>query len=384
MQAIQKSERGSIPAIETTLLRIVVVFRVTGAGWLVFLAAVSLLTEEPRVDPQTRTLITLSAVVVAVVWTVVTVALAQGNPAVLTRPWFLMVDLGLAAWTAIAPSLVRADSFFAGGYPISSAFLVSATRGMTATVLVAMFVAGSSVAGVRFASARAAEVVAINLLAPVVVAWGFRALRRHDQQRREAEAALAEEQARRARADERAEMAAHLHDSVLQTLALIQRRVPENRDVVRLARRQERALRAWLSGGPALNLTNMLSTALTRVAEEIEDEHDVLVELSTAGDIALDDDRIAGLVLAAREAMANAARFSGADRIYVLSEAGDGQIRLVVRDRGRGFDPESIEEDRRGVRDSIIGRLERIGGRAEIHSQPGRGTEIDLYLATPT
>lgn len=179
-------------------------------------------------------------------------------------------------------------------------------------------------------------------------------------------------------------MAAHLHDSVLQTLALIQRRVPENRDVVRLARRQERALRTWLNGGPALNLSNMLSTALTRVADEIEDEHDVLVELSTAGDISLDDDRIAGLVLAAREAMTNAARFSGADHIYVLSEAGDREIRLVVRDRGRGFDPESIDDDRRGVRDSIIGRLERIGGRAEIHSQPGRGTEIDLYLAAPT
>lgn len=383
MTETQPRDQRRFPAIEATLLRIVVVFRVLGAGWLVFLAAMALLTEEPRVDARVRTVLVLSAVAVAVIWTVVTVVLARRNSEVLTRPAFLVIDLALAAWTALTPSLVQSNSFFAGGYPISSAFLVSATRGMTATVLVAVLVAVASVGGVRYASARAAEVLAINLLSPVVVSWGFGAIRRHDEQRRLAEEALAEERAKRARADERAEVAAHLHDSVLQTLALIQRRVPENRAVVRLARRQERELRAWLNGGPPLGAANMLTTALTRAAEEIEDEHDVLVELSTAGDTVLDD-RVAGLVLAAREAMSNAARFAGVDRIFVLSEAGDGAVRLVVRDQGSGFDASAIAGDRRGIRDSIVGRLERLGGRAVISSVPGKGTEVDLELGAAT
>jgi signal transduction histidine kinase len=300
---------------------------------------------------------------------------------VLSSPAFLVVDLALASAIALVPALVRTESFFVGGYPISSAFLVAATKGMTATVLAAMLVAVSSVAGVQYASARAAEVLAINLLAPVVLAWGFGLIRRHDEERRKAEGALAEERAKRARADERAEMAAHLHDSVLQTLALIQRRVPENRAVVRLARRQERELRAWLNGGPALGTGNTLNTALARAAEEVEDEHDVLVELSTAGDATIDE-RLSSLILAAREAMANAARFGGVDRVFVLSEVAEHGVRLVVRDQGVGFDPAEVADDRRGIRESIVGRLERLGGSATIHSQPGQGTEVDLQIGS--
>ncbi|HEX9863468.1 MAG TPA: hypothetical protein VGC03_00720, partial [Acidimicrobiia bacterium] len=230
------------PPIEATLLRIVVVFRVIGALWLVTLAVLVLMTEEPQIDSQTRTSLILGTIALAVSWTVITVVLARRRPKVLGSPLFLVVDLVLATATALVPTLVRTESFFVGGYPISSAFLVAATKGTTATVLVALLVAGSSAAGVRYASARAAEVIAINLLAPVVLAWGFGVIRRHDERRRRAEEALAEERDKRTRADERAEMAAHLHDSVLQTLALIQRRVPENRAVVRLARRQEREL----------------------------------------------------------------------------------------------------------------------------------------------
>jgi signal transduction histidine kinase len=369
------------PPIEATLLRIVVVFRVIGVLWLVSLATLVLLTEEPNIDPQKRTVLVLATVAVAVTWTVVTVILARRRPEVLSSPPFLVVDLALASATALVPALVRTESFFVGGYPISSAFLVAATKGMTATVLAALLVAVSSVAGVRYASARAAEVLAINLLAPVVLAWGFGLIRRHDEERRRAEGALAEERAKRARADERAEMAAHLHDSVLQTLALIQRRVPENRAVVRLARRQERELRAWLNGGLALGTGNTLNTALARAAEDVEDEHDVLVELSTAGDATIDE-RLSGLVLAAREAMANAARFGGVDRVFVLSEVGESGVRLVVRDQGVGFDPAEVADDRRGIRESIVGRLERLGGSASIHSELGQGTEVDLQIGS--
>ncbi|HEY4607207.1 MAG TPA: hypothetical protein VIH55_06120, partial [Acidimicrobiia bacterium] len=167
------------PPIEATLLRIVVVFRVIGALWLVTLAVLVLMTEEPQIDSQTRTSLILGTIALAVSWTVITVVLARRRPKVLGSPLFLVVDLVLATATALVPTLVRTESFFVGGYPISSAFLVAATKGTTATVLVALLVAGSSAAGVRYASARAAEVIAINLLAPVVLAWGFGVIRRH-------------------------------------------------------------------------------------------------------------------------------------------------------------------------------------------------------------
>lgn len=373
--------KQTIPAIETTLLRIVVVFRMVGALWLTSLAVLTLLTD-PITDTVGQAMIVWSAVAIAVVWTAVTVVFAYRRPAALGSWGFLVVDLILATWVAMTPGLIGTDVFFAGGYPISSPFLFATTRGLTATIVPALAVAVASAVGVNQANARALEVVTINLLSPLVVAWGFGTIKTQDLKRREAEDALAAERTKLALADERAEMAAHLHDSVLQTLALIQRKSPEDRDVTRLARRQERELRAWLNGGPTLAAGNTLSRGLIRAAEEVEDEYDVIVEMSTAGDRELDD-RSAVVILAAREAMTNAARFAGVDRIYVLSETSGDRIRLVVRDQGAGFDPEGVSEDRRGVRESIVGRLERLGGTATIRSSVGDGTEVELSIGEP-
>lgn len=377
MRTPSESSEDPIPAIETTLIRIVVVFRAVGAVWLIALAMLVLATAEPGVAGS-RLSIVVSAIVIAVAWTVVTFIAAYRRPSLLGNWVFLAVDIGLAAWVAMTPSLVGTEVFFAGGYPISSPILVATTRGLLPTIVPALVVALASAFGAS-GSARVAEVLAINFLSPLVVAWGFSTIKTQDEKRREAEEALAEERTKLARADERAEMAAHLHDSVLQTLALIQRKAPDNRDVTRLARRQERELRAWLNGGATLTTGDSVSAALMRAAEEIEDEHDVLVEVSTAGDAKLDD-RKSGVVLAAREAMANAARFSGAERIYVLCESDGSGLRLVVRDSGCGFDADSVSDDRRGIRDSILGRLERMGGTATINSEVGGGTEVELRI----
>lgn len=366
-----------IPAIETTLIRIVVVFRIVGAVWLIALSLLMLATAEPEIIGTTMTIV-LSAMVIAVSWTVVTVVVAYRRPSLLRNWGFLAVDIALAAWVATTPSLVGTDVFVAGGYPISSPILVATTRGLVPTIAPALIVALASAFGAS-GSARVAEVLAINFLSPLVVAWGFTTIKVQDTRRREAEEALARERTKLARADERADMAAHLHDSVLQTLALIQRKAPENREVTRLARRQERELRAWLNGGAPLTTGDTVSTALLRAAEEIEEEHDVLVEVSTAGDAKLND-RNSGVVLAAREAMANAAKFSGADRIYVLCETDESGLRLIVRDSGSGFDMATISDDRRGIRDSIVGRVERLGGTATISSQVGSGTEVELRI----
>ncbi|CAA9519474.1 MAG: Two-component system sensor histidine kinase [uncultured Solirubrobacteraceae bacterium] len=193
---------------------------------------------------------------------------------------------------------------------------------------------------------------------------------------------LSIERAERIRSQERAEVAAHLHDSVLQTLALMQKRADDPREVAALARRQERELRTWLNGAPArADGGRWLAPALQAAADEVEQAHGVAIDVVAVGDAPLDRDGEA-LVAAAREAMLNAAKFAGdAGAVAVYAEAREERIEVFVRDRGPGFDPAAVPADRRGVRESIVGRMERHGGRAAIHAAPGGGgTEVELVL----
>ena len=189
---------------------------------------------------------------------------------------------------------------------------------------------------------------------------------------------LSEERRERVRSQERADVAAHLHDSVLQTLALLQKNAGDSATVATLARRQERELRAWLYGNDE-KPGDSLVAALRASAADIEDAHRVPVEVIAVGDAALDPD-VAAIAKAAREAMINAAKHARVDRIDVYAETDGRTVEVFVRDRGVGFDPEEIAEDRMGVRGSIIGRVERHGGTASIRSQPGEGTEVALSV----
>lgn len=209
--------------------------------------------------------------------------------------------------------------------------------------------------------APGAVVVALLL---VLGPWAFRLVRERDAERAE-----------RVRTEERADLAARVHDSVLQTLTLIQK---DPSDARRLARRQERELRAWLYPDREPAAEGTLADALESAAAEIEELHGVRVDVVRTGDAPLDE-RTRALVLASREAMANAARHSGVDEVSVFLDAGEG-ISLYVRDRGAGFDPAAVAADRRGLADSIRGRMERVGGSARIVSAPGEGTEIELEL----
>ena len=173
-------------------------------------------------------------------------------------------------------------------------------------------------------------------------------------------------------------MAARVHDSVLQTLTLIQRHADEPKRVASLARRQERELRSWLYGSGAAT-SDTLAGAIAEAAAEIEETHDVRVELASSGDCPLDDE-VRAVVLAAREAMQNAAKFSGVEEISVYAEAFDGEISVFVRDRGAGFDRSQVPADRRGIVESIEGRMTRAGGSATLTSSPGNGTEVELTL----
>ena len=184
----------------------------------------------------------------------------------------------------------------------------------------------------------------------------------------------------RIREQERAELAAMIHDQVLHTLALIQRNSADNKEVQRLARGQERSLRNWLYK-PTASPTERFAAALEQAAAEVEDTYAISVEAVVVGDTDCDD-RVAALVAAAREALVNAARHAGVQTISLYAEVEADQLSVFVRDRGAGFALAGVEESRHGVRGSIIGRMNRHGGRAEIRSAAGEGTEVRLTLPT--
>jgi signal transduction histidine kinase len=189
---------------------------------------------------------------------------------------------------------------------------------------------------------------------------------------------LVAERTDRIRLEERAEVASRIHDSVLQTLALVQLHSGDPARVAALARRQERELRRWLYGG-GYGTASSLADSLAEAATDVEEMHGVRVELASSGDAPLDE-AVVQLVLAAREAMTNAAKFSGADEISVYTEVDDERISVFVRDRGAGFDRATVPADRRGLSESIEGRMERAGGTAGIVSAPGEGVEVELGL----
>jgi signal transduction histidine kinase len=193
---------------------------------------------------------------------------------------------------------------------------------------------------------------------------------------------LVVERQARARAEERADIAAHMHDSVLQTLALIQRRAEDPQAVVQLARAQERELRSWLFEGRAPGDTDVASLAagVRQIQQEVEARHGVPVEVVTVGDCPLDE-QLAALLAAAREATVNAAKWSGAAVISVFAEVEPDKVSITVRDRGTGFDPAAVPADRRGVAESIHGRMSRHGGEATVQSAPGEGTKVTLSVS---
>lgn len=229
--------------------------------------------------------------------------------------------------------------------------------------LVAFLVASGQLAAAR--QAFAVILVVVVGLVLVTAPWWRRLVSELTAERRE-----------RIRTQERAEVAAHLHDSVLQTLALIQRHVDSPREVARLARGQERELRTWLYGRTP-GAAQRFAAALEAVAAEVEDSYAVAVEAVVVGDCPLDP-ALGALVQATREALVNAARHSGVESVSLYAEVEPDRVVAYVRDRGQGFEPGAVPADRQGIRGSIEGRMARHGGRAVVRSAVGTGTEVEL------
>nr|WTB33085.1 PspC domain-containing protein [Streptomyces sp. NBC_00830] len=250
-------------------------------------------------------------------------------------------------------------------------------RGLAGVALVGLGLAGFMV--VRGSAAQLGNVLtaAIAVLTGIALLAGPYLVRMTQD--------LSEERLMRIRAQERAEVAAHVHDSVLHTLTLIQRNAEDPGEVRRLARAQERELRNWLynpqgTGKDEDDEPETLAEAVKRAAAEVEDKHGVPLEVVVVGDCPLDE-KLAAQMQAAREAMVNAAKYGGAGgAVQVYAEVEGRTVFVSVRDRGPGFDPDSVPADRMGVRESIIGRMQRNGGTARLRSVPGGGTEVELEM----
>jgi signal transduction histidine kinase len=334
-------------AVDATLVRLVFALLsfASGAGIVAYLGAWALLPAPGSTQPSRARRI---AGTVLVVWSVILALRGLGLADSVV--WPLALVGGGAVLATSARTTGRRHRYLQAGALILVVlgivlFIDQNTGGSASTLL-----------------APGAVAVALML---VLVPWAFRLVRERDA-----------EHAERVRSEERADLAARVHDSVLQTLTLIQK---EPGDARRLARRQERELRAWLYPDREAAAEGTLAGAVESAAAEIEELHGVRVEVVRTGDAPIDE-RGQALVLAAREAMANAARHAGVEEVSVFFDAGGEGISLYVRDRGSGFDVDAVAADRRGLAESIRGRMERVGGVARVVSKPGEGTEVELEL----
>ena len=193
---------------------------------------------------------------------------------------------------------------------------------------------------------------------------------------------LTYERRARVRAQDRADMAAHVHDSVMQTLSLIQRAANDPSEVRRLARIQERDLRIWLANPEAFGVSTEPPTSLAdsalAIEREVEDNYGVGVDVVVVGDTALSD-TVTAVLAAGREATLNAAKWSGAANVSLYIEAEPREISMFIRDQGHGFDPAGVPVDRQGIARSIVERMHRHGGTAVIRSSTQTGTEVELH-----
>jgi signal transduction histidine kinase len=331
---------GRALGVDPTLVRLLfaILTLAGGAGIALYLALALLMPDGQRVRPPGwRFAFGFALLLLAAI-----VALNG-----LGLPWFVQAAAAAAAVGAFF--LVRRQKRLIGWALVAGAVAILLTRGGDVGT------GGPLLTPAAFAGG----------LLLVVAPWLWRTALERDAER-----------TARIRSEERAEVAARVHDSVLQTLALIQKSSDDPRRVASLARRQERELRGWLFGSYG---EGSLVAAIEEAATETEEVHDVRVEVATAGNAPLDDD-LRALVLAAREAMVNAAKFAGTDEISVYVEVDGADASVFVRDRGVGFERSEVPPERRGLAESIEGRMSRHGGTAKITSAPGAGTEVELTL----
>lgn len=358
--------------LERTLFRAVVAFRLVALAWMVVLVAVTLVTV-PDVSVGAIVGVTLVAALGAAG---LQVAAARG----LSGRRLVAADALVGCVVAAGPWMAGTTEPFYGGYPMSAVVLVAFAAGTLWALALAAVEFGIIVVGaVAVGPVDVGDLTRTGLTLLVtawVVGWVMERLRDADARRVEAEEALGSEREARARAEERARLAAGLHDSAVQTLVVLRQEADDPDRVRALARRQERELRALIADRDAE--PGGLAAELGRVADDVEDLHGLHVERVLIGD-APAGPAVAAAAAATRELLVNVARHAGTDRAHLFAEVGDAAITVTVRDRGRGFDTASIPEGT-GLTRSVRDRVTGVGGEVRIRSNPDQGTDVELTV----
>jgi signal transduction histidine kinase len=366
------SLRGS-PELEATLRRMTVVFRFLGWIWMSLLVVVTLVSQPPP-----RLWIVYGSLALATIWTLLTWYMARAHPSRLADAgWFSLDALAMLAIGA-ASIASGADELFHGGLPLSLVFVGSLWGGLPGSLIAAVLLAIEQFAVHVIAGlgpVRAAGSIIFFIVASIV-GWTFDRLREYDLARRSAEGELAAERVALATHEARISLVNKLHDSVLQTLHAIRMGADDPAQSRYLARRQERELRRnieeWRSA-----YERSFRAALLAVRDDVEDIHRVEIEAVIRDDVALTADLEAGIE-AAREALTNAVKHSGAERISIFSEIQDGRASIHIRDDGRGIDART----RQGVSTKLNRRVETVGGLVSVDSGNSDGTEVKITVGT--
>ena len=376
------AERGNAALpVDTTLIRVILLMRLLGGVWLLMIAVVAL-TRAPQDNPDLNLPVVIGLMVIGVGGTAVTFLAAKR--AFLGEIWYVVFDSAITVLLAAGGWIAGHDGFIVGGYPVSTLFVIAYATTFRVTVVAGL--AGTLLMGYLHVVMGLAPTRTFGsvqyVIVGAVVGWAFQELRVREQmrlvaeeERARAEQELAEEQRKFARLQDRSVIARQLHDSVLQTLKLISASADEPAEVRYLARVQERELRRTINEYQS-PFEDSFRARLLDARAEIEDRYRVKIEQVVKGDAEMDD-RFGAVVSAASEAMNNAARHSGAHTIDLFAQIISGRLEVNVRDRGIGFDPAMAAT---GINGSIRGRVEAVGGTAEIKTAPGHGTEIQIIL----
>ena len=361
--------------IDSTLRRVVVAFRFVGAAWLIILAATVLSVEE-----EASQAVILAAVVTVVLWSAVTWWMSVHRTEWFRTIAWLIVDGAVAVWIAVSPFVAGAEHKFFGGYPMTWVFMAAYIGGVTYAMPTGGVLAFTQIAG-AFGQDRAITStvgdITVFVISAVLFGWAITTLRETDARRHAAVRELEAERRERRLADERAEIGAHLHDSVLQTLALIQQDSTDDR-IRALARSQDRDLRAFIDRMASPYEFSFVA-ALKAAAAGVEDDRSAIIEVVAVGDCELAPN-LTAMINAAKEAMVNGVKHGGGSKVSVFVEVREGVVTVSVRDRGPGFDVDSALASSQGLAQSVIARIDRHGGAVSISSDPERGSEINLRM----
>lgn len=358
--------------VDATLRGVVVLFRALAWGWMLSLVVVGLVR-----DDNIKAEVAVGTMVLATVWLGVTFWAARTQ--ILGTVSFVVADGAVMLFIGAASTIASAESLFHGGMPMSWIVVAAYALGMRGSLLVSLILAGEQVV-VHIVDDRGLTGELGSLVFPVFgIALGsaFDRLRHSERLRVAAELELVEEQRERARHEERADLANHLHDSVLQTLHAI-RADAEDADQVRyLARLQERQLRKTIDEFRS-PYKRSFRAALLGATDAIEDTYRIRVDVVIRDDVEMND-QLAAVIDAAKEALTNSAKHSGADHIDVYAEAGPDRVRIYVRDRGVGF-AATASGEAGGLKHSIMSRVAAAGGDVRVASVVGEGTEIAISI----